>query len=252
MERHGRRGSLCAGTIMEPGRLQSSLRGPCQSARSRSAARLLPKLRTATQYPPSAQPRAKLEQRQKPVHVVIVQAGSSASRHHDGERGSTVGQRDRRRHCNWPRGGGRAVPALGKRGFHFKCGPRVIALLRVTIDRNCAVLHCVVSRSAAAFSVSTVGRGLESCCGGNNCVAQPAMGGNVVEAAMPHHDAAQFRCFKRKLSKLDWIGAAKFLRELPPENCNEVGLDQNGACGQIRDRPARCGVRFSLASVPCP
>lgn len=108
------------------------------------AARLLPNLRTATQYPPSAQPTAKPEERPKA-------AGRPGGRHHDGERGSTVGQRDRRLQCNWLRRGGRAAPALGKRGSLFKRAPRVIALLRVTIDRNCAVPHCVVSRSATAI-----------------------------------------------------------------------------------------------------
>ena len=61
------------------------------------------------------------------------------------------------------------------------------------------------------------------------------MGGKVVEAAVPAHDAAKRGGFEGELADLDRIGAAEFHRELPSENGDEVRLHQNRPRREIGD-----------------
>jgi hypothetical protein len=51
------------------------------------------------------------------------------------------------------------------------------------------------------------------------------VGGHIVKAPMPAHDAVQGRSFEGQLSDLDRIGAAEFHRKLS-ENGDEVRLHQ--------------------------
>jgi len=55
------------------------------------------------------------------------------------------------------------------------------------------------------------------------------MGGKVVEAAVPAHDAAKRGGFEGELADLDRIGAAEFDGELASQNGQRFRLHQHGA-----------------------
>lgn len=64
---------------------------------------------------------------------------------------------------------------------------------------------------------------------------------HLIEAAVPAHDATQFRRLDRKFTHLDGVSATKFLGKFAPENGDEIGLNQHGARRQIRR--IQCGGR---------